>query len=76
MPPHQSIRFRLAISAEQYLQYYRGAAQRVSVTATDGRRIEFPARHIQTFLTRDGIHGEFEMELTADYKFVAIKKLP
>lgn len=75
MPPHQYIRFRLAIRADQYLQYYRGAAQRVSVTANDGRRIEFPARHLQPFLTHEGIYGEFEMELTADHRFIAIKKL-
>ncbi len=54
---------------------YQGAAKNVSVVAEDGRRIAFPARNIQSFLTRDGINGYFEMELTAENKFIAIKRI-
>ncbi len=72
---HQFIRFSLHLSYEQYLKVYQGNAKNVSVIADDGRRIAFPARNIQSFLTREGISGYFEMELTAENKFVAIKKI-
>jgi len=72
---NQLIRFSLQLSYDQYLQVYQGAAKNISVVATDGRRIAFPARNVQSFLTKKGINGYFEMELTAENKFVCIKKL-
>lgn len=71
----QLLRFSLQLTADQYLRVYRGTAKRVSVIANDGRRIEFPAQNIKKFLTHDGIFGIFEMELTAENKFVAIRKI-
>ena len=75
MSQHQHIRFTLQLSYDKYLKVYQGAAKNVSVIADDGRRIAFPARNIQSFLSKDGINGYFEMELTAENKFVSIKKL-
>ncbi|GAB4274986.1 MAG: hypothetical protein Kow0065_23030 [Methylomicrobium sp.] len=69
------IRFRLNLSYDQYLSVYQGVAKTVSVVADDGRRIQFPAGNIQPFLTKQGIQGYFEMELTPQYKFIGIKKL-
>jgi len=74
MPQHQYIRFTLHLSYEQYLQVYQGTAKNISVVADDGRRIAFPARNIQSFLTKEGVHGYFEMELTAENKFISVKK--
>ena len=75
MSQHQHIRFTLQLSYDKYLKVYQGAAKNVSVIADDGRRIAFPARNIQSFLNKDGINGYFEMVLTAENKFVSIKKL-
>lgn len=75
MSQHQFIRFPLQLSYDQYLQVYQGAAKNVSVLSDDGRRIAFPARNIQSFLTKEGIRGYFEMELTAENKFIGVKKL-
>jgi uncharacterized protein YabE (DUF348 family) len=72
---NQIIRFSLNLTYDQYLKVYQGSAKNISVIATDGRRIAFPARNVQQFLTRDGIHGGFEMELTSQNKFVSIKKI-
>ena len=72
---NQSIRFSLQISYEQYLRVYQGTAKNISVVADDGRRIAFPAGKVQSFLTRDGINGNFEMVLTAENNFVDIKRL-
>jgi len=73
---NQKIRFSLNLTYDQYLKVYQGFANNVSVIAEDGRRIAFPAGNIQTFLTKQGIQGNFEMELTSEHKFVGIKKLP
>lgn len=75
MSDHQFIRFWLDLSSDQYLAVYQGIAKTVSVQADDGRRLVFPAGKVQRFLSRTGIHGYFEMELTAKNKFVDIKKL-
>jgi hypothetical protein len=72
---NQYIRFSLNLSYEQYLKVYQGIAKSVSVIADDGRRIDFPAGNIQSFLTKQGINGHFEMELTSENKFVSIKRL-
>ncbi|WAR46514.1 DUF2835 domain-containing protein [Methylomonas rapida] len=75
MPTNQLIRFRLNLGYDQYLAVYQGVAKNVTVLADDGRRILFPAGKIQRYLTKDGIQGYFEMELTAQNKFVGIRKL-
>ncbi len=73
--PPQKIRFRLAIPAEVYAAYYRGAIKAVSVTASDGRRIQFPVNLIHKFLDRDGIHGTFEMLFDEKQKCVDIYRI-
>lgn len=75
MAANQTIRFHLNLSYDQYLAVYQGFAKTVTTIADDGRRIVFPAGNIQRYLTKSGIQGYFEMELTAANKFVDIKKL-
>lgn len=76
MQPPQIIRFKLQLGYAQFLQVYQGIAKNVSVIADDGRRITFPAMNIRAFLTREGIYGNFEMTLSAENKFISVKKLP
>lgn len=75
MVQHQFIRFALNLSYDQYFKVYQGIAKNVYVVADDGRKVAFPAGKIQPFLTKQGINGHFEMELTPENKFVSIKKL-
>ncbi len=75
MPKNHFIKFSLKLTADQYLRVYQGTAKRISVIAENSQRIEFPAQNIRKFLTHDGISGLFEMELTCNNKFVAIKKI-
>lgn len=75
MSANQRIRFHLDLGYDQYLAVYQGVAKTVATIANDGRRIVFPAGNIQRYLTKEGIRGYFEMELTAQNKFVGIKKL-
>lgn len=67
--------FKLAIPAEKYLSVYKGHAKTISTLSIDGRRVEFSAEKVRRFLTRDGVYGVFEMEISAEQKFLAIKRL-
>jgi hypothetical protein len=67
--------FDLNVSPEQYQKWYGGAARAVQVTARDGRRIQFPAKILQPFVTHSGIRGTFAIYFDADNKYQDIKRL-
>lgn len=71
----KSLRFQLTIGAEDYLAYYAGKVRSVSVTADDGRRIEFPAEHLRPFVTYDGVRGYFEIEFDQDLRFKVLRRI-
>ncbi len=68
-------RFRLSLTAERYLSYYRGSARAVLVQAEDGTRVQFPARHLQPFVTRDGIFGRFLLRTDDQQRVTALRRL-
>ena len=70
-----SIRFQLAISAEEYLAYYQGSAQVVVVRSEDNKTIRFPASAIREFVTHDGIFGDFEIAFDENNKLIAIQSI-
>ncbi len=70
-----SIRFRIAISADEYLAYYQGKAQAVVVRSEDNRTIRFPANAIREFVTRDGVFGRFEITFDENNKLIAIQSI-
>lgn len=70
-----SVRFNLSLSSKQFLQIYQGIAKNVTTRTDDGQVIQFPAQHIKSFLTHDGIYGYFEMTFSAEHKFMGIKRL-
>ena len=70
-----SVVIPIAISAEQWLDYYRGSVRNVSATSMDGRRILFPARVLQAYVTKDGIYGVFRVKFSAGNKFAGIEQL-
>ena len=67
------IRFRLAISAEEYLAYYQGSAQTIVVRSEDNRIVRFPASAIRKFVTHDGIFGSFEISFDENNKLIALQ---
>ena len=68
-------RFRLAISAEEYLAYYQGAANQVVTTAANGLRLQFPADSLRSFVTREGVHGVFVLRVDENNKLQAIERV-
>ncbi len=75
MAPLQEIQFRLALSAADYLAYYRGEARQIAVRSADGRQVRFPANILRPFLTHAGIEGEFVLQYDASNRFAGIRKL-
>lgn len=71
----QAIEIHLNISARKYLLLYQGVAQNVFATAIDGRRVRFPAKILQPFVTHSGVNGRFLIFFGDDGRFSTIKKL-
>ncbi len=71
----QAIRFRLAISADKYLRFYAGQARSVVARSHDGRRVQFPAGALRRFVSRDGVHGEFELRFDDDNKLIDLFRI-
>ena len=67
--------FDLSITADEWLAYYRGAARHVVAVARGGKRVQFAAKHLQRFVTRDGIRGTFEMVLDDAHDLVRFERL-
>ena len=70
-----SIRFRLAISAEDYLAYYQGSAQVVVARSEDNKTIRFPASAIRNFVTNEGVYGKFEITFDENNKLISIQSI-
>ncbi|MBI5042084.1 MAG: DUF2835 domain-containing protein [Gammaproteobacteria bacterium] len=70
-----SIRFRLAIPADDYLAYYKGQIRDVVVRAADGRRIQFPANALQGVVSHQGIYGLFELRFDAQNKLLGLHRV-
>jgi hypothetical protein len=67
--------FRLAIPAEEYLAYYSGAAKQVVTTLANGQRLQFPADNLRSFVTHEGVYGEFVMRVDAQNKLQGIERV-
>ena len=65
----QRIVVELAIAADEYVRMYAGTARDVLASATDGRRVRFPASILRPFVGHDGIHGRFEIIYGTDGRF-------
>jgi hypothetical protein len=71
----QVVELRLAINAEKYLLLYKGVARQILATSVDGRRIRFPAKILQPYVTRDGVYGRFAIRFSCEGRFVNIRRL-
>jgi len=69
------MQFHLNISYDKYLLVYQGHANSIVATASDGRKIQFPADIVKPYLTRRGIQGFFEITFNRNNKFQSIKKI-
>lgn len=70
-----SLIFDLALPTECFLAVYRGQANRVQVLSRDGRKVSLPARHLQPFLTHEGIYGCFRLDFSASGELLELVRL-
>ena len=76
MPDQSRFRFRINLSAEEYLRYYQGRAGAVIVQSEDGRRIQLPAARLRPFVMQEGVRGRFEITLDGNNRLQRIERLP
>jgi hypothetical protein len=65
----------LHIPSEEYLRHYQGHVSQVSCTARDGRKVRFPSKILQKYVTHEGIRGTFAIHFDEHHKFVEIDKI-
>ena len=66
--------FGLAISAQEYLQYYRGSVNKVIATCADGKTVQFPAGLLTPFVTSGGVRGRFVLTCGDTGKGAVLKR--
>jgi len=69
------IRFRLEISAQEYLRYYQGEVNTVKVRTTDGRFIQFPASALRKYINQSGINGGFRIVFDDHHKMLSMERI-
>jgi len=66
------LQFYLNVSRKEALRYYKGEVRFVMVTATNGKKIQFPAEHIRSFIGQNGIEGKFNIRFDNDNKLLSL----
>jgi hypothetical protein len=67
--------FHLRISADHYLEYYRGTVRQVVARCTTGQNVQFPASLLQQYVTADGISGHFVLICDENNRNPTLEKL-
>lgn len=71
----RTLKFRIAINAEDFMEYYRGPGRNVQVCTDDGQNLRFPAGALQSFVTQEGVHGHFMIQFDDANRLIGIKKI-
>ena len=71
----QEIRFRLSLTAAEFLAFYQGAAREVVAKALDGRTVRFPASVLRQYVLHNGVRGEFALRYDARNKFTELVRI-
>ena len=66
--------FHLSISADSYLDYYRGTVKQVLARCPDGLGLQFSAALLQPFVTPAGIHGDFVLTCGDDNRGALLRR--
>ena len=73
--PMLQYRFHLSISAEEFLDYYRGTVRHVIAKDTTGKTVQFPASLLQKHVMPEGIHGDFLLTCDENHKVVSLQRI-
>ena len=69
------IDFNIKILPSELEKYYAGTAKIVSVIASNGQRLQFPANLLLPHVTHTGINGHFVLEYLASGKAKKLSKI-
>jgi hypothetical protein len=67
--------FQLNISAQDYLQYYKGSIRQVLARSSTGSSIQFPASLLTQFVSTSGVHGRFVLTCDDNFKGSKISRI-
>ncbi|MDD7804576.1 MAG: DUF2835 family protein [Endozoicomonas sp. (ex Botrylloides leachii)] len=67
--------FSVSLSSEQVLEFYKGLKNRVQVSTTDGQTMSLPYDILLQHMTREGIHGTFEITYASDGTLGALHRV-
>ncbi len=67
--------FRLNLTEQQYLHYYRGSVRQVMVRSFDGATVQFPASLLTKFVTPSGVRGHFVLTCDDTFKGSDIQRV-
>ena len=68
-------RFGIYLSARECQEYYQGLYTNIVVQTHTGLSLQLAAKHIRPFITREGVKGEFQLEVDDNNKFIGLTKL-
>jgi hypothetical protein len=71
----QQFEFRLNITEQLYLNYYRGSVKQVIVRSSTGATIQFPASLLTKFVTSSGVYGHFCLTCDDAFKGSEVRRL-
>ncbi|MEO7107938.1 MAG: DUF2835 family protein [Rhodoferax sp.] len=71
----QQFEFQIRLTAQEYLNYYRGTVSQVVASSTSGATVQFPAALLKPFVTSGGIYGRFLLTCDDDHKNSQLKKI-
>ena len=67
--------FRLNITEQQYLNYYRGSVRQVIARSTTGATIQFPASLLTKFVTSSGVQGHFRLTCDDEHRGSEVQRV-
>lgn len=71
----RTFQFSINLTAEQVLWYYQGHINAVVVQADTGERVQLELRHFTPFIQHHGVRARFELVISSQGKFIALKKI-
>ncbi|WP_432277180.1 DUF2835 family protein [Glaciecola petra] len=66
--------FSVSMSYAECENLYHDQIQYLVVTSTEGKRIQLPKQNMQKFVSLNGLHGMFVMEVDRNNKIKMINK--
>jgi len=68
----REVRVRVIISGKEMLRMYRGEIKDAVARDVNGRLIRFPASILRSFVSADGVNGEFIIRYDENNRFKEI----